>query len=247
MEALGDLLEPITTNLYAIRVPVAVASAVGALVVAILAIRLGWFAAARRHPARASVVVVATLAVALPVTWYLVSPVFLRSSLVEAAPGAVDPGSTPPRPTVPTPAAPVATPTPASPASPAPASPDPTPAPTTVPTPFAPVTHATGGFAGTDDFHFGRGTASIIEVAPGRYHLRLDEFSVRNGPDLFVYLSPSADGYHEDALEVGRLKATDGSFGYDLPDGADPGDYRSAIIWCKQFAHLFAVAAFDAS
>ena len=34
------------------------------------------------------------------------------------------------------------------------------------------------------------GTASIIEIAPGRYHLRLDDFSVRNGPDLFVYLSP---------------------------------------------------------
>jgi hypothetical protein len=103
----------------------------------------------------------------------------------------------------------------------------------------------TGEFSGTDDFHFGRGTATIIELEPGRYHLRLEEFSVRNGPDLFVYLSPDADGYDEDALELGRLKATDGSFGYDLPDGADPSAYRSAIIWCKQFAHLFATAPFE--
>ena len=113
--------------------------------------------------------------------------------------------------------------------------------------PFAPVTIATGEFSGTDDFHFGNGTATIIELEPGRYHLRLEDFSVRNGPDLFVYLSPEPDAYHEDALELGRLKATDGSFGYDLPAGADPDAYRSAIIWCKQFAHLFATAPFDAS
>ena len=112
------------------------------------------------------------------------------------------------------------------------------------PTPFEPVTVATGEFAGTDDFHFGSGTASIIEVEPGRYHLRLEDFSVRNGPDLYVYLSPAADGYTDDALEVGLLKATDGSFGYDLPAGARPGRFRSAIIWCKQFSHLFATAPF---
>ena len=94
------------------------------------------------------------------------------------------------------------------------------------PTPFAATTVASGEFSGTDDFHFGHGTASIVEVEPGRYHLRLDEFSVRNGPDLFVYLSPDADGYADDALELGKLKATDGSFGYDLPDGIDPARFR---------------------
>jgi len=61
---------------------------------------------------------------------------------------------------------------------------------------------------------------------------------VRNGPDLYVYLSPKADGYTSDALELGKLKATDGSFGYDLPPGTDPGTFRSAIIWCKQFQPL---------
>jgi hypothetical protein len=105
---------------------------------------------------------------------------------------------------------------------------------------------ATGSFSGTDDFHFGNGTASIIELEPGRYHLRLEDFSVRNGPDLFVVLSPDAAGYTDDSLEVGRLKATEGAFGYDLPDGFDPAEFRSALIWCKQFAHLFAVAPFEA-
>ena len=60
--------------------------------------------------------------------------------------------------------------------------------------PVRPTTVASGEFRGTDDFHFGSGTASIIEIEPGRYHLRLEDFSVRNGPDLYVYLSPAADG-----------------------------------------------------
>ena len=71
------------------------------------------------------------------------------------------------------------------------------------------------------------------------------DFSVRNGPDLYVYLSPDADDYDDGALELGKLKATDGAFGYDLPPGTDPADFASAIIWCKQFSHLFAVAPLE--
>ena len=232
MELIGELLEPITTNLYAWRVPIAVASVVGSAAIAVLAWRLGWLAAARRHPVRAGALAAAAILVGVPITWYLASPIFLRTSLIEAAPTPVA-TSTPPTATPISASSPVSTGAPTAP---------PTAAPT--PTPFVATTIASGAFAGTDDFHFGRGTASIIEIEPGRYHLRFEDFAVRNGPDLFVYLSPDAAGYDDDALELGRLKATDGSFGYDLPAAADPADYRSAIIWCKQFAHLFAVAPF---
>ena len=74
-----------------------------------------------------------------------------------------------------------------------------------------------------------------------------DAFSVRNGPDLFVYLSPDRAGYADGALELGTLKATDGAFGYELPAGTDPGEFASAVVWCKQFAVLFAVAPFEAA
>jgi hypothetical protein len=116
--------------------------------------------------------------------------------------------------------------------------------PSTAPT-IIPRRLASGSFHGTDDFHFGRGTATIIETAPGAYTLRLDAFSVRNGPDLYVYLSPNARDYVKGAVEVGRLKATDGAFGYELPPGTDPATFASAIIWCKQFSHLFAVAPLE--
>lgn len=112
---------------------------------------------------------------------------------------------------------------------------------------FAPTVLSSGLFSGADDFHFGQGTASIIATAPGRYTLRFEDFSVRNGPDLYVFLSPDAGGSVDGALELGTLKATDGAFGYELPQGTDPTRFASAIIWCKQFSVLFAVARLDAT
>ena len=232
MPSIGDLANDLAQAVYQNRIPVAIGSIAVAVALVILALRLGWVAAARRHPGRTGVVVVIALLVGLPVGWYLGSPIIVRTSLVEALPLSA-----------PVPSAASAVPLSTSPASPA----APRPAATAAtPTPFAATTIASGEFSGTDDFHFGSGTASIVEIEPGRYHLRLEDFSVRNGPDLYVYLSPSADGWTEDALELGLLKATDGSFGYDLPAGTDPGAFQSAIIWCKQFSHLFAVAPFGA-
>ncbi len=101
---------------------------------------------------------------------------------------------------------------------------------------------ASGEFRGADDFHFGRGQALLIETAPDTYTLRFENFSVRNGPDLFVYLSLDPDGYSDDALELGRLKATDGAFNYEIPAGTDVLQFKSAIVWCKPFSVLFAVA-----
>ncbi len=102
-----------------------------------------------------------------------------------------------------------------------------------------------GQINGTDDFHFGSGDAVIIETSPGEYVLRFENFSVRNGPDLYVYLSEDPDGRSVDeALNLGTLKATDGAFNYEIPAGIDISKIRSAVVWCKQFAVLFAHAEF---
>ena len=120
----------------------------------------------------------------------------------------------------------------------------PTPSPT--PTPYKPRITRSGEFKGTDDFHFSRGQALLIETAPGRYTLRLEDFSVRNGPDLFVYLLPDPAGYAEEVINLGGLRATDGSFNYQVPSGTDVSQFKSAIIWCRLFAVLFAVAPLSA-
>lgn len=213
MELLGDLERVFATSLYPLRVPIAIGLVIALLVGAMVARRRGWFAAARRHPARTTVLVVALLAVGLPVGWYLGSPLFIRTSLVEPGPGA----STGPPAT-------------AAPASAA--------AGTLPPSGGA----RSGEFTGADEFHFGSGTATLVETSPGTWTLRFEDFSVRNGPDLFVYVSPDPAGYTTEATELGTLKATDGSFNYDLPAAIDVEAIRSVVIWCKAFAVTFAVA-----
>jgi hypothetical protein len=229
MDWLGDLPGTLVSSLYTYRVAVAIGAFVAFLVVLWIASRRGWFAAARRHPARATMLAVVLLLTGLPTAWYLGSPLFIRTSLAEPLPVSsptIQP-SVSASPAAASPAVPIATPA----ASVASAAPFPTLQPT-----------RSGEFHGTDEFHFGRGTATLIETAPGTWILRFEEFSVRNGPDLYVYLSPSADGYAPDAIELGTLKATDGAFNYDVPTGTDLSKVRSAIVWCKQFSHLFAVA-----
>jgi hypothetical protein len=103
-----------------------------------------------------------------------------------------------------------------------------------------PMAVASGTFVGADDFHFGRGDALIIETEPGKYVLRFENFSVRNGPDLYVYLSTDAAGESiDEALNLGGLKATDGAFNYEIPASVDVSQVKSAVVWCRQFSTLF--------
>ncbi|HEY5641225.1 MAG TPA: DM13 domain-containing protein [Dehalococcoidia bacterium] len=166
-----------------------------------------------------------------------------------ATPGETDGGSTPASAATDAPtAAPTATgnqPTASPTQVPAAGTDAPTPVPTEAPTPgFEPHVVLQGEFEGADDFHFGEGTALLIESEPGEYVLRFEDFSVRNGPDLFVYLSPNAGGYDDAAINLGELKGTDGAFNYDISAGTDITQYKSAIVWCKAFSVLFATATF---
>lgn len=228
MTIFGDLERLIAEDLYPFRWPITIGIVIAFAAAAVLAYRMGWHMIAWRHRLATGVIAALLLAVAIPAGDYLLSPLWERSHLEEESPlvtapddmGASDAGA--------------ATPT---------AEPRPSPAATDEPTPpFEPrVTHS-GEFIGADDFHFARGKALLIETEPGVYTLRFEDFSVRNGPDLFVYLSPSAEGNAEGSINLGGLKATDGAFNYDLPDGTDLTRFKSAIVWCRQFSVLFAVA-----
>lgn len=226
MDALGELGRWFFTALYDYRIPIMAASAVAVVAVGLVAKRRGWLSAARRHPARTAAVAIPALIVALPLAWYMASPLFISTRVDEPPPVVAG------RPS-PSPSATAATPR-TSEAPPATPSASPT---------LAPIELA-GEFHGSDEFHFGRGTARLVETAPGTFVVRLEEFAVRNGPDLFVYISPSAEGYADGAIELGKLKADTGNQNYEVPAGAlaDPTRAASVIIWCKQFSHLFATA-----
>jgi len=196
MELIGELERSLLPLIFPLRVPILVATVAGLGFVAWIAWRRRWVEGLRSHP-RATVAGVAiALVVGLPVTWYLGSPLVVRTELVEPTGGAT-----------------------------------------------TGTVLASGTFVGADEFHTGSGRAKIVEVEGGTLALRFDDFSVRNGPDLYVFLSPSPDGYADGALELGTLKATDGAFGYDIPSGMEIGGYRSVVIWCKAFAVQFAHAS----
>jgi hypothetical protein len=234
MEFIGDLERAFAAAIYPNRLVIAVAAVAALVLLGDVARRRGWATAVRRNPGRSAAVLIPALVIALPLGWYLASPLFLSSSIDEPAPVVATAPSPTPSPS-PTPAATTAQGT----ASPAPSL-------AATPTP-PPLIAFAGTFQGADEFHFGRGTARLIETAPGQFIVRLEGFEVRNGPDLYVYLSPSAEGYAKGALEIGRLKADKGNQNYELAPGADVSSAASVVIWCKQFSVLFATAPLAAS
>lgn len=221
LNVFGDI-ESFVSELYPYRfviTPLLLAAAVGVL---FLAYRAGTHRILLRHRVATAAIGVPLVVVSLFAGNYLLSPLWERSFLEEASPlDAV---------------APAASPTPGS-------SGDGDMVPVSMDQPTGPVLTLAGMFEGADSFHFGRGDAQIIETQDGKAILRFENFSVRNGPDLYVYLSMEVDGARVDeALNLGRLKATDGAFNYEIPDNVDIDSIRSVLVWCRQFSTLFAVA-----
>ena len=112
----------------------------------------------------------------------------------------------------------------------------------------APVLLKTGTFEGADRFHKGSGVAKLFRAPDGTHLLRVEDFSVTNGPDLRVILSPvanpqgagdvTAPGY----VELGKLKGNVGNQNYPIPPGVDVAAQGSVVIYCKPFRVVFSVA-----
>lgn len=234
MSIFGDI-ERLVADLYPYRWPITIGLVLAATGFVALAWRQGWHLVVWRHRIASSLAIVVFLAAAIPLGNYLLSPLWERSLLEEASPLAEAAAGVTPTPTAGGGKQPTPAPTAGASAQP-----------TAVPTPglppaFEPRVTASGTLAGADSFHFGNGTALVIETAPDTYTLRFVDFSVRNGPDLFVYLTADANNL-ENAINLGELKATDGAFNYEVPAGTDVSRFTHAIVWCRQFEVLFASA-----
>jgi hypothetical protein len=171
-----------------------------------------------RSPAvRVAAVVSAILIVAIG--WYLGSPLFIRTTVNEPLPTvtASAPGASP--------SATVGAPT--TPAS----------------TPKTSIAFR-GQLQYVDTLHSGKGavllgvTSSCCPVAD-LYFLRFEDVAITNAPDVHVYLSKERGGRWNPATSkyIGPLKATNGSFNYDVAPG-DAGEYASVVVWCRAFSVL---------
>lgn len=84
--------------------------------------------------------------------------------------------------------------------------------------------------------HPAEGSAQIVS-ADGKHYVRYENFKTINGPDLYVYLARTPDA--QEFIDLGRVRATEGSVNYEIPPGINPKDYPYALTWCKQFGVLF--------
>jgi hypothetical protein len=191
------------------------------------------------------------------VAWYLISPLFIRSTVVEESPlfvvvaspvGTVAPPTSTPAP-IAIPATPLALTPPPTVVEAAPAVTRTPPTSTPVPTPAGPRILAQGTFDVKDAIHRGTGSAILARTADGKLVVRFENFSVTNGPDLYVYLSAHPDPntsaeLHTGGLELnlGRLRAPQGAFTYELPDDLNLDNVKSVNVYCRAFTTMFSSA-----
>lgn len=93
------------------------------------------------------------------------------------------------------------------------------------------------------------GTATIVKEN-GKHYLEFDaDFSTEEGPDLFVLLHRQEipeDYSSEQFFNLGDLQSVDGSQRYEIPEDVSIEDFKSAVIWCRQFNVTFGYAPIDA-
>ncbi len=99
---------------------------------------------------------------------------------------------------------------------------------------------AMGQLQRIDDLHRGTGPVSLVEVDGGTF-VRFENVAIQNGPDLHVYLARGIGGAYDGSrdLYLGALKASNGSFNYELPAGTKSAEFKSVVVWCRAFAVLF--------
>jgi len=90
-----------------------------------------------------------------------------------------------------------------------------------------------------DNLHNGKGEVRVVQAGAQRF-VRFENVAITNAPDIHIYLSKDAGGRYVEpnTLYLGALKATNGSFSYEIPASADLAQYKSVVAWCRNFATL---------
>lgn len=91
------------------------------------------------------------------------------------------------------------------------------------------VNELVGIFQGADENHDAKGKVSIS----GK-NIRLENFEVTNGPDLYVYLVEEGQETKK-GISLGELKGNIGNQNYEIPGDHSASSGMQIVIWCKQF------------
>jgi hypothetical protein len=147
---------------------------------------------------------------AVPVTAFVIIPIFAQSTLNEPAPHGL-----------------------AGPSPSAAATPGATVAAT--PVPRGPQQLGAGALQRIDTVHYGSGQVLMVETDGARY-VRFQDVNIAAAPNLYVYLSDRRDGAPGNYVDLGPVKATKGSFNQEIPAQADLAKVGSVVLWCRAFS-----------
>jgi hypothetical protein len=82
-----------------------------------------------------------------------------------------------------------------------------------------------------DLVHYGSGRVTLADGV-----LRFENVDIAGAPNMYVYLSNRIDGQPGNVIDLGPLKATNGSFNYMVPAGVPHGSAQSVVVWCRAFS-----------
>lgn len=92
--------------------------------------------------------------------------------------------------------------------------------------------------------------------ADGKHYLRFENYQQTQGPDVFVYLTPSEDPDTSDEISEGVKIRIDGgpdggeivkegNFNQKIPEDIDVSRYNGVGIWCDAFSTPFGAAPIE--
>ena len=111
-----------------------------------------------------------------------------------------------------------------------------------------PIIVARGEFTALDALHWARGEVTLYRSGREMI-LRFENFTARNGPNLYVLLSVHPEprtaaevNQGAGAIEVGPLQGSEGDQTYIVPETIDAGVYNSVVIFSRAFETVFSTA-----
>lgn len=96
----------------------------------------------------------------------------------------------------------------------------------------------------SDPIHYGQGSVTVYDNTV----FLEDDFLVGPGPAFHVYLVPAQEvrtnGDVDDTMfiDLGKLRAFEGSQKFEIPAGINLADYPSVVVWCAEFGVLISPA-----
>jgi hypothetical protein len=99
---------------------------------------------------------------------------------------------------------------------------------------------STGSLIDLNTGHSLQGKVIFLTNSNNEKILRMEDFSVVNGPDVNVYLSKTSE--FKDVIDLGDLRATQGNINYEIDPAINTTEYKFVLVWCIKYAVLFGYA-----